>query len=728
MSFRHRGTLITGALIVAMLLPFGATAQGNDIPVVVDLGDLGRRFGSGLDDDLINTLPTRSRSIMSELENLQPDLNPDAGDWDTVSPRTAVQADIGRMRLLRTSYGEFPVGGGVPALDSNYFLEGALGGDHEIKFGVDYYTADTDALELSPNQRIAYVYRNDPAPPLRLAGVGDPYSSALFDQGFKRISAYVQDTITFGKLSANFGVRYDRSGLTAGAPTTVFDAPQFDWYEPGAGIDVPSAWELITPRIALTYDITGDGKNVVKLAAGRYMSQSGAPGVPVDGGFRYGADDAGATGGSYVPYRYGYAEWIDPPGTGSTANPFLDYSAWDAPFIPVPDVPTFESDYNTPYLDELTLAFEKALTDDLAVSLSGFYKKKHNLANTLDDRGALVDAGAENSAGGGIATDAPFDLGQPGNSNPIANGRNPLIQLMIVDEVGNVLVQVNVGDDPPVEAPTPVTLWSAMTRLFSPSTKISGGALAPAATSGSAPLLSGTVAWGTAAGFLRATMPARARTLEPTPIPVVQQGANGLQVFLTSLGTSSGEAFVMQAFNSGSAPVDMSAAGLVVEPLKEEIKKQVQQQLQQQLSKLIGDNPVTQRLNAYCLEMFKAPPSLDSMFQIASGDLQQQFAPLKHIMSASKALQDVGLLNPDSDPLGYFHSIRQWSIWSKEEGFDQPGFTDAFVEHTKKQVEDAGQQWSPQSDATLRSAAPNRWGDIQRIIGEADRRQETGGR
>ena len=31
-------------------------------------------------------------------------------------------------------------------------------------------------------------------------------------------------------------------------------------------------WELISPRINLTYDITGDGKNVVKLSAARYMA------------------------------------------------------------------------------------------------------------------------------------------------------------------------------------------------------------------------------------------------------------------------------------------------------------------------------------------------------------------------------------------------------------------------------------------------------------------------
>ena len=37
---------------------------------------------------------------------------------------------------------------------------------------------------------------------------------------------------------------------------------------------------------------------------------------------------------------------------------------------------SYADDYNTTYLDELTLTFEKALTDDLVVSAAGFLKKR----------------------------------------------------------------------------------------------------------------------------------------------------------------------------------------------------------------------------------------------------------------------------------------------------------------------------------------------------------------
>ena len=647
-------------------------------------------------------------------------------NWGDPPPRQGLTFDLGDGGLLRANHTERQ-NVSKPLLDSKYFLEETWR-DHEIKFGVDYYTADAYADDLTPNQRIAYVYGNDPSPALG-GGILGPTSDYHLDQSFSRISGYIQDTITFGKLTANSGYRYDTESPLPSEG--IFGDPAVDVF--GGSItpnfDVPAAWELISPRLSLSYDITGDGKNVLTLSADRYMSQSG-----------------NSLASNYVPYRSGFMYWYDnAPSTGS--DPGARFDPYDAALRGNTLNQPLEFDdntgYNTPYLDELMLMFEKALTDDLAVSLTGFYKEKHNLAfDTMVERPTTIGDPATDTVVpielveldlvspdpievGGFDAPFPVDLTQPGVFDPISNGRNPLVQIMVIDNFGNVIAHVNVGGAP-TQAPAPVTLWSALTRLFVPDVATPGGGLVPIGKGGSTPMLTGSVGWGTAEGFARPTMPPRRREPAAPIVPVVQQSANGLQVFLTNLGNSSGEAFVMQAFNAGTAPLELFGEGLVVEPLKEELQRQVQQQLQQQLSRLIGDNPVTQTLNAYCLEFFKAPPSPDSMFQIASGALQEQFAPLKHVMSASKQLQDLGLLNPDSDPLGYFHSIRQWSVWTKEEDFDESAFTDAFVDHTRKQVEDAGQAWSAQFDSSLRNAAPNRWNDIQRVLNEAGRLEQSG--
>jgi hypothetical protein len=272
------------------------------------------------------------------------------------------------------------------SLDGNYFMEGALGGDHEIRFGVDYYTADTTTQSLCPNQRILYIYRY--APDWNFIGIIPDY---ILDVNFKRTSAYIQDTITFGKLTASVGLRYDKEQ----GKVNPFTQPYFTWYEPGSpyhntrmyadeissistqGQTVPAAWELISPRISLTYDITGDGKNVVKLSAGRYMSQSG-----------------NTMANNYIPYRWAYANWHDAnmdetPQYNEVGGLWLDYGLYQYdPATGLNNV-QYDPDYNTPYLDELTLMFEKALSEDWAISVTGFYKKKHNLSNEIDSKGEV---------------------------------------------------------------------------------------------------------------------------------------------------------------------------------------------------------------------------------------------------------------------------------------------------------------------------------------------------
>jgi len=292
------------------------------------------------------------------------------------------------------------------SLDGNYFLEGALGGDHEIRFGVDYFTADTTTYSLTPNQRTLYVYRYDPS-----LNYISYVPNWFLDVGFKRMSAYLQDTITFGKLTASIGIRYDEEKGNVNS----FTLPQLTWTEPGTPYDgtvmfgdkipalhlnqtdVPATWKLLSPRISLTYDITGDGKNVIKMSAGRYMSQSG-----------------NTMASSYIPFRFALGDWTDINGDEKAQFNEVGDLWYDAPLYTF-DAATgfqnvqFDPNYNTPYLDELTLMFEKALTDDLAVSLTGFYKKRHNLSNDVNTRGEMGNVTKGIMPDGSIETKANWE-------------------------------------------------------------------------------------------------------------------------------------------------------------------------------------------------------------------------------------------------------------------------------------------------------------------------------
>ena len=112
--------------------------------------------------------------------------------------------------------------------------------------------------------------------------------------------------MTFKRLTLNLGLRYDSQ------------APRINEYRPArlhlGGQDRPGAqrrsrsipewlgpltvqefnapkFKSFSPRFSLTYDITGDGKNVVKLSVARYGSRFGHqyrvwPLLPNGGGFR----------------------------------------------------------------------------------------------------------------------------------------------------------------------------------------------------------------------------------------------------------------------------------------------------------------------------------------------------------------------------------------------------------------------------------------------------------
>ena len=323
--------------------------------------------------------------------------------------------------------------------------------------------------------------------------------------------------------------------------------------------------------------------------------------------------------------------------------------------------------------------------------------------------GGIVDPGF--SAGTGLS--GPSGLPEAANillSNPVANprvlnpvpdARNPAVQLMIVVEF---LLALQGRDQLPPPPPEPPSMWSAFRRVLT----FNGLDMRPARPNS---------VWGTAP-TLRSRVIRVARPASRAPTSTAQ--SSPVQMFLTNVGNSTGEAFTAHFLNNGDEPIDFDVKGMVVEPLKEEAQRLVQEQL----ARALPQNPVTANLNAYCLEFLRAPPSAGEMFQVAPKVLQDQFAPVRDILSAAQQLNDLGLLPADSDPMSYFHAMNQWSIWSDQEDFDEPEFTDAFVANTRKQVEDSGAEWTDQFDQVLRGAAPARWANISRILQTAALNQQ----
>jgi hypothetical protein len=278
-----------------------------------------------------------------------------------------------------------------------------------------------------------------------------------------------------------------------------------------------------------------------------------------------------------------------------------------------------------------------------------------------------------------------------------ADARDPLVQLMLVE----IVVTVQRASAEPPHGPR--ALWGALRGGLESLKPFRRPALASSALAQDVRL---------------AMAPLAAPSVMIHPYGGAQRGGSPVQMVLTSLGGSTGEALQIQVLNPLGLPIKLGGNGLVVEPMK----RAAQQQVQRAVSQLASKNPVAAKVNGYCLEFLRQPPSAGTMFRIASPELQQRFAPMRRILQAAQRMEKMGLFKPDSDPTEYYHSIKQWALWAKSEKFDVKGFGDAFVEHAKKNLKAAGRQWTSQIETVIRGAVPHRWEQITQVLAMADAR------
>jgi len=322
-----------------------------------------------------------------------------------LGPRTA---DGSGPYELHTYQPEFYVTGNISdyntvrpqtnaSLNGNYFAENFLGADHEFKFGVDYIKSGVSSYSLYEGNLVIADWPEDGWTEAWV--IRDYYNNF----GFNRYSAFAQDTISFGRLAVTLGLRYDiEKSIVANVhqPAAPFLSNYLvdlaiDKFDPGMSS------KIFSPRLSLVYDISGDGKNVIKVNLARYGSQTGY-------------EFAGFL--NPVPWAEIDLRWVDANEDGrvtqnelwgtdwETGEPTVDPNdpdgwSWFSGFDP--DNPglaqsnnIYDPNYKTPILDELSISFEREIIADFAVRLEGFYKKRHRFSV---DRGILPDGTLDSS-------------------------------------------------------------------------------------------------------------------------------------------------------------------------------------------------------------------------------------------------------------------------------------------------------------------------------------------
>jgi hypothetical protein len=206
--------------------------------------------------------------------------------------------------------------------------------------------------------------------------------------------------------------------------------------------------------------------------------------------------------------------------------------------------------------------------------------------------------------------------------------------------------------------------------------------------------------------------------------PAMASSRSGLNVSLEANGVSSGVAFTVRATNAGGTPINLQGEGIVVEPFRAAPAAAGRTTVNTTPSPT-----ATQPVEAFCLERLQPVAAPGTEYRVAPPAVQARHRGLVDVLHAAQRVMDAGGLRPDSEIKGYFNFIRQWSIWSRQEKFDQKKFTDEFLNQTKKNVEGQGVKWTNQMRDTVLKVAPGRWRDITTVLEEMNKpKAPTGGK
>ena len=282
-------------------------------------------------------------------------------------------------------------------LDSSaFFNTGSL--SHELKFGAGYREAEVTTLSRWPGT--GYVldgptnFGLDP---------GVNYLAAARDSGLhvrqEYTDAFVQDTLTTGRLTVNVGLRYDkqeganlaataRANVGPGAAAAVL--PSVSQGKFGAGFD----WSDLTPRLGLTYALGAERKTLVRASYSRFADQLSTgpvafanPLATIGYAYFFTSQPVGAGNDGAVSN----GEILGPPvGFSANVNPITHGLLNSSSVSP---------SFSAPKTDELLAGVEHALRPEFVVGLTVTYRKLSNLIDTdqlvFDGSTAACDAAGD---------------------------------------------------------------------------------------------------------------------------------------------------------------------------------------------------------------------------------------------------------------------------------------------------------------------------------------------
>ena len=328
-----------------------------------------------------------------------------AGDmrWTSAFRGYAYGKVLTTDNVLGTTTGMSGTDGEDP-IDYNHQARGSVSwykpdlflGSHDIKVGGEFMRRRSDRLRISRAEtwRVAQQINEGPVPDRYDSGNyqlqfsnGAPNRLIVFNYPAEPIdledytSLYLQDSWKRGRLTMNLGARYAHDNGYAPEQCRVAADPPGDVANPARCWDKVQMkiFNSIVPRLHAAYDLTGDGRTVIKGGWGRFMLMRYTDQTQI-------ANHNQANLTTYIwrdlnnnrAYDVGEVN-LDPNGPDyvSTAQAGIGGGGTTSLGVPNPDE-------KQPGTDEFSVSVERELITNFAVRVSGIHSRtfnQHRLVN-----------------------------------------------------------------------------------------------------------------------------------------------------------------------------------------------------------------------------------------------------------------------------------------------------------------------------------------------------------
>ena len=266
-----------------------------------------------------------------------------------------------------------------PRLQTNvtgqYYVDQALGGRHEFKFGLDQ-THAAGKVETTRFDDVTTNWNSATGLAQNVTLYATPFQTATT---LDVTALFAQDSYSIRRLTVTGGVRFEHlhgylpDQSSPATRWTALGIPEFQNVPRTLAKTDVVTWNTAGPRLSVAYDLMGDGRTALKGSAARYYYVISTTGTPLD------ALNSNST------YQATYT-WND-------VNHDLVFQPGEQTGIPVVTSATATSvdpNYRRPYTDEYTMAIDRDLGQALKVSAVYSYRRERFQQGTVNASGAFA--------------------------------------------------------------------------------------------------------------------------------------------------------------------------------------------------------------------------------------------------------------------------------------------------------------------------------------------------